>query len=276
MEFPKGSPNIFATIIGLFTAVALGMLLAGEATAQQSSSWLGGWLKTTPSEQNYQFMLQGKDPALLQKLKEEMAAVQKNPNDEPALSWIGAICLKFSRVKTPVNMWGLWQDMAARALERAIQLNPKDWEVWHNYGQLNFEAGDLWLIGNHSNAQRAVWSFTHAIALNPKSARSYMGRGWAYLELNDAARANADFRTTLQLDGSLRDDIEKETAGIRQQKAQEAAARQTLQALEAVCDAECQSGLSEERRKAIGRANEAESRGDTEAARIIRNEYGIP
>ncbi len=179
-------------------------------------------------------MFQGKDPALLQRLNDEMAAVQKNPNDEHALSSIGAICLKFSGSKTAANMWGLWQDIAAKALERAVQLNPKDSIAWHNYGQLNFEAGDLWMVNDHGNARRAVWSFSQAIALNPGFARSYMGRGWAYLELNDEARANADFRAALQLDPSLRADIEKEVAGIRQQKAQEVAARGTIRALESV------------------------------------------
>jgi tetratricopeptide (TPR) repeat protein len=161
-------------------------------------------------------------------------------------------------------------------LERAIQLNPKDYIAWHNYGQLNFEAGDLWLVNDHGNARRAIWAFSNAIALNPQFARSYMGRGWSYLELNDETHANADFRTTLQLDPSLAGDIQKEVAGIRQQKAQEVAARRNLGALESVCDAACQSGLSQQRRDAAGRASAAESRGDHDAARIIRNEYGLP
>jgi tetratricopeptide (TPR) repeat protein len=248
----------------------------GLANAQQSSSWIGGWLSTQPSQQTLQFMVRGKDPALLQQLAQRMAVLQKNPNDEQALSSVGAICLKFSRVKSGANGWGLWQDIAAKALERAIKLNPKDWVPWHNYGQLNFEAGDLWIVGDHGNARRSVWAFTQAIALNPKSARSYMGRGWAYLELNDQTRANTDFQTTLRLDPSLREDIAKEVAGIRQQKAQEVAARQTLGVLSSVCDAACQSGLSESRRDAARRASEAENRGDKDAARIIRNQAGIP
>src|SRR5262249_17919865 len=128
----------------------------------------------------------------------------------------------------------------------------------------------------HSNARRAVWSFSQAIALNPRLARSFMGRGWAYLELNDEAHANADFRTALQLEPGLRADIEKEVAGIREQKAQEAAARRTLGALESVCDAACRSGLSKQRSDAARRAHEAEARGDTDTARMIRNQYGVP
>lgn len=267
---------MLAGIRGFWLLSVLGLSLANLAQAQPSSNMIGGWLQTKLSPQNMEMMLKGKDPALLKQLSDEMTVLQKNPNDERALSAVGAICLKFSRVKTPVNMWGIWQEIAAKALERAIKLNPKDWIPWHNYGQLNFEAGDLWMVGDHSNAKRAVWAFSQAIALNPKSARSYMGRGWAYLELNDQAHANADFQTTLRLDPSLRGDIEKEVAGIRQQKAQEAGARQTLKALSSVCDSDCQSGLSETRRDAARRASEAESRGDKEAARMIRNQAGIP
>jgi tetratricopeptide (TPR) repeat protein len=169
--------------------IALAAPLATNASAQSSSSWLGGWLSLKPSAQDLQFMYQGKDPALLQKLNNDLAAVQRKPNDEATLSEIGYICMEFSRVKTAANMWSAWQDCSAKALERAIQLNPRNYVAWHNYGQLNFEAGDLWIVNDHSNARRA---FSQAIALNTKSARSYMGRGWAYLELNDGAHTRAD------------------------------------------------------------------------------------
>ena len=57
-------------------------------------------------------------------------------------------------------------------------------------------------------------AFSKAIALNPGSARSYMGRGWAYLTMNDQAHANADFSAALKLDPSLRPTLEKEVAGV--------------------------------------------------------------
>lgn len=275
-HYGRKTRPMLAGIGRLWMLGVLVLSLASLAQAQPSSNMLGGWLHTNLSPQNIEMMMKGKDPALLQQLSDEMTVLRKNPNDQRALSTVGAICLKFSRVKTPVNMWGVWQDIAAQALERAIKLNPKDWIAWHNYGQLNFEAGDLWMVGDHNNARRSVWAFSQAIALNPKSARSYMGRGWAYLELNDQAHANADFQTTLRLDPSLRGDIEKEVAGIRQQKAQETGARQTLKALSSVCDRDCQSGLSETKRDAARRASEAESRGDKDAGRMIRNQAGIP
>ena len=216
----------------LCTLAKLLLSVAVPLAAQQSSSMLGGWLQTKLTPQDLQIMLQGKDPKLVQLMVNNIQAIRKNPNDEPAWSSFGAICLMFSRVKTPVNRWDYWQMLSAKALERAIQLNPKDWYAWHNYGQLNFEAGDLWMVGSHDNARRAVWSFTQAIALNPRSARSYMGRGFAYMEMNDGAHANADFAAALRLDPSLRSDIEKEVAGIRQQKAEEAGARAELHSIE--------------------------------------------
>jgi Flp pilus assembly protein TadD len=88
----------------------------------------------------------------------------------------------------------------AKDLEAAVQINPSDFYAWHNYGDLNYSAGDFWMLNDHSNAKRSVTAFTRAIALNPKSARSYMGRGWAYLTMDDQAHANADFSAALQLD----------------------------------------------------------------------------
>jgi tetratricopeptide (TPR) repeat protein len=66
----------------------------------------------------------------------------------------------------------------------------------------------------------AVIQFTKAIQLNPKSARSYMGRGWAYQMLNDRARMQADYDMALRLDPSLRADLLDEAKGIDQKRAQ--------------------------------------------------------
>jgi hypothetical protein len=55
-----------------------------------------------------------------------------------------------------------------------------------------------------------------------------MGRGWAYLTMNDQGHANADFSAALKLDPTLRPPLEKEVASIRARKAQEAGARGTL------------------------------------------------
>jgi tetratricopeptide (TPR) repeat protein len=118
--------------------------------------------------------------------------------------------------------------LAAKDLEKAIKLDPKEFTAWHNYGDLNYAAGDMWAINDHSNRNRALWAFNHAIALNPKSARSYLGRGWTYYELNDLPHANADFQKALQLDPSLRADMQKEIANIQERHRQEDAARGTV------------------------------------------------
>jgi hypothetical protein len=66
----------------------------------------------------------------------------------------------------------------------------------------------------------AVNHFNRAIQLKPDSARTYMGRGWAYLMMDDQVHANADFQKTLQLDPSLRSELTKEATGIREKRLQ--------------------------------------------------------
>jgi len=125
-----------------------------------------------------------------------------------------------------------WRWLAAKDLEQAIQLEPKNFYAWHNYGNLYYLSGDLWMVNDHSNARRAVWAFTKAIELNPKSARSYMGRGWTYLRMNDQAHANADLQKALQIDPTLQADMGKEVQGIQKGKRQEAGARGTLKEID--------------------------------------------
>jgi len=69
-----------------------------------------------------------------------------------------------------------WQWRAAKDLEPAVQINPREFYAWHNYGDLNSNAGDLGMMNEYSNARRAVTAFTRAIALNPKSARLGLDR----------------------------------------------------------------------------------------------------
>jgi len=149
-------------------------------------------------------MLQGRDPAQVQQFLQWSAVLSKNPRDVNALDNRGYLDMEFAK----------------KGLYRSY------WQ--HNYGDLNYSSGDLWMMNDHSNAKRAVTAFTRAIALNPGSARSYMGRGWAYLTMDDQDHANADFSTALKLDPSLRPSLLKEIGNIRERKAQEAAARGTL------------------------------------------------
>ena len=197
-------------------------LMLGVGIARADVSGIPGWQKEWPSPQQ---MLQGRDPAQVQQFLQWSAVLSKNPRDVNALDNRGYLDMEFAKKGLYRSYW---QWLAAKDLEAAVQINPKDFYAWHNYGDLNYSSGDLWMMNDHSNAKRAVTAFTRAIALNPGSARSYMGRGWAYLTMDDQDHANADFSTALKLDPSLRPSLLKEIGNIRERKAQEAAARGTL------------------------------------------------
>jgi tetratricopeptide (TPR) repeat protein len=182
-----------------------------------------GWQQEWPSPQQ---MLQGRDQAMIQQFMICSSAIEKDPRDTDALDRRAYYDMQFARN----GLYRVyWRWLAAKDLEQAIKLNPNDFYAWHNYGDLNYNSGDLWMYNDHSSAKRAVMAFTRAIALNPKSARSYMGRGWAYLTMNDQQDANADFQAALRLEPSVRPSLEKEVADIQNRKNQEAAARGTLQ-----------------------------------------------
>ena len=196
------------------------LLLAPAAMAQSPDSWLGGWLKTAPSTEQ---MLRNKDPQKVQLLASLTDRLNRNPSDVQALDQRGQLYLQFSELRD--LYWSYWQDLAAKDLEHAVQLDPKDFMSWLNYGLLNFEVGDMWWVNDHSNARRSVWAYSHAIELKPNYARAYVGRGWAYLEMGDEQHANADFQTALRFDPSLKGAIDQEATAIRHQNAQVPGAR---------------------------------------------------
>jgi len=111
----------------------------------------------------------------------------KNPNDEGALVDRGVDDERLARTSRYAMFWS-W--LAAKDLEKAIHLDPKDFSAWHNYGDVNYDAGDDWTHHNHANALRAAGCFQHAIALNPRSPRSYLGRGGC-IHLERSAHASA-------------------------------------------------------------------------------------
>ena len=197
--------------------MAMLLLVAGRAAAQ-----VPGWDPRWPDVAK---VLAGCDPQQVREFRLQSALLAKNPNDEDALVNRGVTAHRLARTSR-LDMYLDW--LAAKDLEKAIKLDPKEFTAWHNYGDLNYAAGDMWAINDHSNRNRALWAFNHAIALNPKSARSYLGRGWTYYELNDVPHANADFQKALQLDPSLRADMQKEIANIQERHRQEDAARGTV------------------------------------------------
>ena len=196
------------------------VLCLGIARAEAPE--IPGWQQEWPAPER---MLQGRDPAQVQQFLKWSAALANNSRDVNALDNRAYLAMEFAKRGLYRTYW---QWLAAKDLEAAVHINPKDFVAWHNYGDLNYSAGDFWMANDHSNARRAVTAFTRAIALNPGSARSYMGRGWAYLAMDDQPRAGADFSTALKLDPSLRPGLEKEAGNIRERKAQEVAARGTL------------------------------------------------
>lgn len=159
-------------------AAGIGTLLVScLAVVQIEAADIPGWQAGWPPPQQ---MLQGHDPAQVQQFLKWSDVLLKNPRDVNALDNRGVLSMRFA---TKGLYRTYWQWLAAKDLEAAVQINPKDFYAWHNYGDLNYSAGDLWMMNDHSNAQRAVTAFSRAIALNPGSARSYMGRGWAYLTM---------------------------------------------------------------------------------------------
>jgi tetratricopeptide (TPR) repeat protein len=197
--------------------MALLLLSAGSAAAQ-----VPGW---DPRWPDLARVLAGCPPQDVRGFREQSALIAKDPNDEGALVNRGVYAHRLAKTSR-LDMYLDW--LAAKDLEKAIKLDPKDFTAWHNYGDLNYDSGDMWAINDHSNRRRALWAFDHAIALNPKSARSYLGRGWTYYELNDVPHANADFQKALQLDPSLRANMQKEIANIKERHRQEDAARGTV------------------------------------------------
>jgi tetratricopeptide (TPR) repeat protein len=199
--------------------IAAMVFLAGNAAAQQIPGWEDRW--GTP-----QRALQGCDPQVVREFWRQNAALLKNPSDEDALVNRAVAAQRLARTSR-YEMFLTW--LAAKDLEKAIHLDPKDFAAWHNYGDVNYASGDDWMHHNHANALRALDAFNHAIALNPKSPRSYLGRGWVYYTLHDRVHANADFQKALQLDPSLRANMLKEIGNIDERHRQEDAARGTVQ-----------------------------------------------
>ena len=160
-------------------------------------------------------MNRGVDPAKLQQFEQATRTLERNPKDVTALVTRGALGLNIA-VKSPYDFF--WIYRASKDLELAITLAPNDFFARHNYAQAAFQAGDMGT--DQPNMRLAVIQFTKAIQLNPKSARSYMGRGWAYQMLNDQAHMQADYDAALRLDPSLRADLLSEANGIAQKRAQ--------------------------------------------------------
>jgi len=188
-------------------------LLSHPILAQNSADML-----PTPEQ-----MARGVDPQLLGQLRSYAAQLNSNPNDVTALVNRGVISLKISYK----NMYSVfWLYLAARDLEKAIHLDPNNFYARHNYAEVCFHYGDA--PNDHQAMNIAIREFSKAIAIRPNSARSYMGRSWAYLMLNDEAHFEADSQKALELDPSLQSEMNKMVAGIRENRRQGQAAQDIL------------------------------------------------
>jgi tetratricopeptide (TPR) repeat protein len=171
-----------------------------------------------------QQMLQGVDAQTVQQLNAASAAVQKNPNDVNALVTRAVIDLDIAD-KSPYSYQ--WVQSAAVDLEKALRLQPNNFYALHNYAMAYYQSGDF---GDGQPAMhQAIVFFTKALQVQPNSARTYMGRGWAYLMLDDEAHANADFQKALQLDPSLRQQLTQQADAIRQKRAQKGCVQAMMQ-----------------------------------------------
>jgi TPR repeat protein len=156
--------------------------------------------------------------------------LNRNPDDVDSLIRCGVFFMREARYqKNPQQ----WTEVAKTELEHAVRLDPNNFYARHNYGQALFQNGDLQPLEGDTarfnpqaaaartgspNMHLAIEQFTAAIQLNPNSARSYMGRGVAYLVLGEDARAQKDFDEALQRDPSLRKELETERAAIAGKK----------------------------------------------------------
>jgi Tfp pilus assembly protein PilF len=177
-----------------------------------------GFYSATPQQ-----MIERVDRNTIQQLAAASEVLQRNPNDVNALVQRGSS----ARDAAAQSLYrDSWLHFAAQDLENALRLDPNNFVARHNYAQTCLEVGD---VGPEQRVtQLAVYHFTKAIALKPDSARSYMGRGWAYLELKDETHANADFEKALQLDPTLRPQLLAEANDIRQKQGQMAGAQDML------------------------------------------------
>src|SRR5579863_2585443 len=198
--------RFFSGTLNLYVA-AVCLVMAPTALAQAS---FNNNLGATPQQ-----MLQGVDAQSIQQLNSFSNAIQRNPNDVNALVSRGSLALNIAD-KSRYSLQ--WIHFAAKDLEKALTLDSNNFYAQHNYAMACYETGDV------NDAQpvmhMALFHFNKALQLNPRSARTYMGRGWAYLMMDDENHADADFQRALQLDPSLRNQLVTQANGIRAKRAQ--------------------------------------------------------
>jgi len=132
--------------------------------------------------------IQKREEQLRQQVAEASGRLEKNPADVSALVKRGAALQDLDR-----------EDEAAKDLQKAVELQPKNFAAWMALGEL--ELGEK----RYSAAREA---FTTASALDPSSARAFWLRGVAHERDRKAPnryeQAVADYSAALKLDAGLR------------------------------------------------------------------------
>jgi len=206
-------------------------------------------------------------PDMSAQIAQATARIQQNPRDPNA--WVTRavyyMTLGPGGVSPPLHNL----EHAVSDLETALKIAPNDFYALHNYGQVAYllDFDDF-----------AVYEFRKAIAVNPRgSARSYLGIGLADYEeckFNDAA---PNFNQAVRMDRSLQSEVP--SAQKIQQKRQECANTQVTARYWATHPIQPHApDLSSmyQRNEAISRANSLDSSGNHDAARIVREENGVP
>ncbi len=129
----------------------------------------------------------------------ESNAIRQNPKNADAYVARAVCYMSFGPNDQTPPLKNL--EAAVKDLEAAIKLAPRNFSAHHNYAHVAY------LLGFDDFA---VYEFNKAIALNPSSGRSYMGRGFAYLEECNFTAAPADFQKAVSLDPSLRTKVASE------------------------------------------------------------------
>jgi tetratricopeptide (TPR) repeat protein len=147
-----------------------------------------------------QTMLARVTPGTIQELEATSIALQSNPNNADLFFRRGFAAMEAAD-QNPVMRQG-WLHFAAIDLEQSLRLNPNNWAVQHDYAQTAYEVGT-------PGYPIAITHFTAAIRLNPKSARSYLGRADAYIMMHDDTHAIPDLQQALSIDPNLKAELEE-------------------------------------------------------------------
>ena len=135
-------------------------------------------------------------PDIVAKVAAATAQIQQNPRD--ANAWVrrasAYLTAASANMKPPLRNL----EAAILDLEQALRLDPNNFYARHNYGNAAY------LLGYQDFA---IYEFDRALAIDARSARTWMGRGWSWYEKCELDRASSDFDQAVSLDMNLTSSI---------------------------------------------------------------------